>query len=169
MRLSHAAVAPTALVALVALVAVVLPAAPAHADDYDPRRPRPSDRFVVLRAGESLDLAARLWSKVVGQGRQNAYAYSFDSNRTEVRVSRWRQQTQDDPHWSRRLRTGSGVLREVTMQRDCNLVAYGTRKAGWDSGTVRRGRVCQLEMQVDGRLVVYDVTGGGHVAIWANR
>ena len=65
MRLSHAAVAPTALVALVALVAVVLPAAPAHADDYDPRRPRPSDRFVVLRAGEH---RLQGWLRVAASG-----------------------------------------------------------------------------------------------------
>ncbi|EFJ07003.1 hypothetical protein SELMODRAFT_6930, partial [Selaginella moellendorffii] len=50
------------------------------------------------------------------------------------------------------------------MQFDCNFVLYNKRKINWASNTINKGKSCYLHFQLDGNLVIKDIS---NTPIWA--
>lgn len=61
------------------------------------------------------------------------------------------------------LQNGNCIFK---MQSDCNLVLYENNSPIWASQTANEGNDCNLAMQYDGKLVVYDGDGN---ALWQSN
>ena len=58
----------------------------------------------------------------------------------------------------------------LQMQEDCNLVLYGEteKEVRWNSGTAGRGTKCEVRLQNDGNLVIYEGPEDNAVPVWSS-